>query len=104
MPTDDDTVDLRFVDWREATAASLINRVGHETITEFRVWLTGAQTAAQKFDDAEFLALAEFLGAELRNLYHHELSTEYPELSEALRYLSFDESLHAVYCATHERH
>lgn len=102
--TEDDTVDLRFLDWKEATASSLINRVGHETITEFRIWLTGARNAGQAIDDLGSVALIELLGAELRNLYHRELSAAYPELSEALRYLSFDEALHAVYCATHERH
>lgn len=110
MPTEDDTVDLRFLGWKEATASSLIDRIGHLSISQFREWLTDAQADHSQADDdpdgnhAEAVAVVEFLGAEFRNLLHQELSSDYPELAEALRYLSFDEALHAVYCATHGQH
>jgi hypothetical protein len=104
MTTEDDTADLRFLDWKETTASTLIDRVGQLSIAQFREWLTRIEAADEPTDiQAEYVAVVEFLAAELRNLLHQELSADYPELAEALRYLSFDEALRAVYSATHGR-
>ncbi|MBR7839719.1 hypothetical protein KDL01_41095 [Actinospica durhamensis] len=102
MPTNEnDTADLELTAWKNTTSGSLLERMDQARVNQFRDCLN--EVLAEHRDDPdspEVVAAAEFLGAQVRNQLHRLLANDHPELVEQLRYLSFDEALHAVYNAT----